>query len=404
MVNKDEYNINISIIVKTLNVKFSPLILDVKNKHVICRSCAGVCGKQHIVQNMTEQDFTDENPTTPITSPVEVTPSTTGSMTSSTAGFYFECAVVFIGVVGTAANALILYAMVASKQHKKQVLIFNQNALDCYSCLFLVITFILKLCNIYLSGTLGYWLCMILFSETLFWCGIIGSILNLAAITVERYLKVVHAVWSKKKLRKWMIYSAAAFSWFASIVYNCALNFSTSVVIDGVCYGIVVWKSRAAKLAHGIWNFASFYAFMLLLFIFCYWSILMAIRRQASVMAGHATTGPNTSQAQSNQIQSNIIKTMIVVCAFYAITYTPVFVYFFLLNLGYNITLLEDTYYAILFISFLYICANPFIYATKFDPVKRVLLGLIPCKKNTVQPVETVSSRVAATRTAHTQN
>ena len=33
------------------------------------------------------------------------------------------------------------------------------------------------------------------------------------------------------------------------------------------------------------------------------------------------------------------------------------------------------------FLRFLYICANPFIYATKFDPVRRILKGLIPCKK-----------------------
>jgi len=32
--------------------------------------------------------------------------------------------------VGAAANALILYAMIASNQHKKQLLIFNQNIFD----------------------------------------------------------------------------------------------------------------------------------------------------------------------------------------------------------------------------------------------------------------------------------
>ena len=252
-------------------------------------------GKLNIMQSMTEQSSTVEDQTASPSSPVEVTSSATGSdMTSSASGFYFKCAVVFIGVVGTAANALILYAMVASKQHKKQVLIFNQNALDLYSCLFLVITYVAKLCNVYLSGTLGYWLCMIFFSENLLWCGIIGSIINLAAITVERYLKVVHAVWSKNKLHKWMIYSAGAFSWLSAIVYNQAVNFSTSAVIDGVCYGSVVWKSRVAAVAHGIWNFVSFYAFMLLLFTFCYWRILMAIRHQASVLAGHTTAGPST--------------------------------------------------------------------------------------------------------------
>jgi len=38
-----------------------------------------------------------------------------------------------VGVVGIAANAIVLYAMVASKQHKKQVLVFNQNALAIYT-------------------------------------------------------------------------------------------------------------------------------------------------------------------------------------------------------------------------------------------------------------------------------
>jgi len=67
---------------------------------------AGVSGKHHIAHNtMTEQGSAVEDQT----SPVDVAQSITGSdMTSSSsirAGFYFECAVVFIGVVGTAANA-----------------------------------------------------------------------------------------------------------------------------------------------------------------------------------------------------------------------------------------------------------------------------------------------------------
>jgi len=44
--------------------------------------------------------------------------------------FYFQCAVVIIGVVGTATNGLVLYAMIASNQPKKQLLIFNQNIFD----------------------------------------------------------------------------------------------------------------------------------------------------------------------------------------------------------------------------------------------------------------------------------
>jgi len=61
----------------------------------------------------------------------------TGMTSSSTRGpdFYFEVPVVIIGTVGAAANALVVYAMIASNQHKKQLLIFNQNLFDLCICL-----------------------------------------------------------------------------------------------------------------------------------------------------------------------------------------------------------------------------------------------------------------------------
>jgi len=87
---------------------------------------------------------------------------------------------------------------------------------------------------------------------------------------------------------------------------------------------------------------------------------------------------------------------MIFVSAFYVVSDTPMDIYYLLVNINVNLTLLESGYYAAMFISFLYICANPFIYATNFDPVKRVLLGLIPCKKTSVQPIESVEMKPAA--------
>ena len=91
-----------------------------------------------------QASFTFDDPTT---IPDDITHHTTGSsMTSSSSRgvrFYFECAVLVIGIVGTAANGVVLYAMVASKQHQKQVLIFNQNLLDFFSCFSLAATSVL---------------------------------------------------------------------------------------------------------------------------------------------------------------------------------------------------------------------------------------------------------------------
>jgi len=294
---------------------------------------------------------------------------------------YFNCAVIVIGVVGMATNGLILYAMLASKQHKKNVLIFHQNVFDFVSCLFLVITFSLRHWNTHLTGSRGYWVCTILLSGIFLSSTLSGSVFNLAMITVERYLRVVHSEWRKAKLRDWMIYSAMAFAWIGPIIYNLSGMFPTTAVRGGVCYAYFFYESEAAKQIAWYFHLLSYYVLILLIFILCYWRILVVIRRQARVMAGHGASGSSAAQTQMNEMQTSVIKTMLYVSIFYAISWLPRYTYEFLQNLVVNTTAPANvSYYVVTIIVFLYICANPFVYATNLSPVKQVLLQLIPCK------------------------
>ena len=326
------------------------------------------------------------------------------SPVSSDFKFYFKCAVIFIGAVGMATNALVLYALVASKQHKKHVLIVNQNALDLFNSFFLVINFVVKLLNLRLTGTLGYWLCMLILSEYFVTLGNTSSIVNLAAISIDRYLKVVHHRWSKKRLRPWMIYSVMAFAWLVAIVHMTTQVFETTRVVDGVCYGHAFFKSRSHQVASTVFYVSAYYVVIIAIFIFCYGRILMTIRRQASLMAAHsdAGAGPSTAQTQSSQMQSSVIKTktqssqmqstviktMIFVCAFFAVARLPTMIYVIILTLNPGTLLLDERYYVSVFISYLYTCTNPFIYAVKLDPVRQILVGMIPRKRSSVQSAQ----------------
>ena len=311
----------------------------------------------------------------------------TDAVTSPTgADYYVQCAVLVIAIVAMASNGLIVYALVASKQHKKHLLILHQNALDLFASFFMVINYALRICNIYLTGAFGYWLCTLIISGSFNGWGVCTSIINLAIITVERYLKVVHPVWSKNKLRNWMIYSAMAMAWIVSFVSSIVVGIATTGVIDGICYGFMFWASKTANIIYFVWYVLSYYVIILIIFIFCYWHILIVIRRQARVMAGHSAAGSSAAQAQSNQIQTNVIKTMIIVCTFCAVCYLPGYVGFMMINISpVPIPGMEVVYHLSQFLETLYMCANPFIYATKFDPVKQVLLHMIPCKKNSGQ-------------------
>ena len=137
----------------------------------------------------TGQDSTFEDPTE--TTPIDIISQITGRsvMPSSAPRFYFQCAVLVVGVIGAALNALVLYALMASKQHLKHMLIFSQNALDFVNCLFTVVAYSVNLSGVYLTGTLGHWLCLTLLSDAGSWGAYVGSVINLSAIAIERYLR-----------------------------------------------------------------------------------------------------------------------------------------------------------------------------------------------------------------------
>jgi len=333
--------------------------------------------------------MTDQTSTTWNFADVVTTTDNSPAASSSTDfHFYFRCANLIIAVVGAAGNALVLYALVASQQHRKHLLIVNQNVLDFFSSFVLIIIHAIKLCNIYLTGTTGYWICVTVLSGVLGAWGQVGSIINLAIITTDRYLKVVHPVWSKKRLRPVVIYSAMAFAWFVGIITTTPVVFETSRVIRGRCYSFVFFKSKVARMATNIYYSISFYFAIIIIFIFCYGRILVAIRRQASVMAGHSANGSSTANAQSNRTESNVIKTMILVSALYVVAWLPTNVYNLLLSLDLLDPLMNSRFYAITAVSFLYISANPFIYATKFNPVRQILRKMILCQKPAIQPTD----------------
>lgn len=139
---------------------------------------------------MAEQSRAVGDPTKVFTTSLDVTQrAATGNsvMLPGAAGFYFQSMVIVIGIAGTATNALIVYAMVASGEHKTHVLICNQNVLDLVSCFCLAVNYSTKIADIRLTGTAGYWLCMMILSENVFWCPAGGSLtlLSLPLIAVE---------------------------------------------------------------------------------------------------------------------------------------------------------------------------------------------------------------------------
>jgi len=224
-----------------------------------------------------------------------------------TVEFYFEYALLAIGIFGTAANALVLYALILHHAHeaKKRVvnlLIINQNLLDLSCCLLLVISISVRINNPHITGAFGYFLCATFVKDNATYCALFASIINLVALTVERYLKVVHPFWSKKRLKRWMIHAAIAFAWIGGIVSVARSAGLNMRVEDGIC--LSYFKSAELELILGTCSLAIFFLLPLIIFVYCYGCIVIVMRRQMRAMAGHSVEGTSApksaSQAQFN--------------------------------------------------------------------------------------------------------
>jgi len=209
---------------------------------------------------------------------------------------------------------------------------------------------------------------------------------------VERYLKVVHPVWSQNKLRGWTEYLAMVAAWIVSFIANVAVVFPTSDVIDGVCYAYMIWKNQKARLFYFVWNFVSFYLVIIFVFVFCYGRILLVIRRQSRVMASHTAEGSGVAQNQCSRIQSSVTRTMVLVSALYAISWLPsCYVYFLFVSLHPYPISHDEVYYASILLAYSYMFTNPFIYIKSWIQSEKSCCVLCRVTRPPSRPLEVLS-------------
>ena len=81
----------------------------------------------------------------------------------------------------------------------------------------------------------------------------------------------------------------------------------------------------------------------------------------------------SAAQKKTTKTQMNVIKTFLIISICFVLCWFPNRVYFFLFNMSIVTNLSSNARYITVFLAFLNVCLNPFIYAAKLDPVKKYL-------------------------------
>ena len=195
----------------------------------------------------------------------------------------FEESVIAIGIIGGIANLLMFLILARSKVRKLEMAtVFNQMVLDFICCLQLVISYVLKIVDIDYSITIiGSVVCKTLTGETMIWYFLGSSTANLVVLTLERYVKIAHAVFHKRNFRQWMSFVAISFTWVNfDITLSAFVDSSATIVLDGYCAIYAQFPTSINASVYANYKFIFNYIVPLVVFVFCYSCILQITRKR----------------------------------------------------------------------------------------------------------------------------
>jgi hypothetical protein len=298
--------------------------------------------------------------------------------------------------IGVLANAFVMLALCASTQQMgKQsvnVLFINQVSLDLFTSVCVVVIYSMKLAN-YPVYNSGYFVCVFIANDNLIWGGLAGSMVNLASVAVERYVKVVHPIWHTNKVRSWMIYLVAGIAWANGILVDMVNISANTSFVNGNC--IVQGRSKTARLICNTWLFVFYIVIALVLIIYSYLRIVIAVRGRVDTFAKRHSNNPLavTANEQSMRVQMNAVKTMIAISASYIAYWMPscILEMWSLSNDNFKIGLY--VYFVTILLMSTNVAVNPLIYVTKYEPVKKFCRRLISYRglRAAAKPMPTIN-------------
>ncbi|KAK2154721.1 hypothetical protein LSH36_259g01016 [Paralvinella palmiformis] len=311
-----------------------------------------------------------------------------------------------IGAVGLTGNTFVVVVIMSASKMRKQLTnayIINQSVIDGTISLFLILTTIFE-DDGRKYHTLGDEIfCKLWLTKIWLWGFFVTSSYNLLALTLERYLAVVHPIWHKLKMTKNKVAVSIVFVWFFGPVYNLAYMIPTAGITEtGYCTVYSIWPNSLSQHAVGVLTiFIQFFGPLFML-VFFYTRMIIVLRRRVAPEGSsnsNRESGGGTVQVRKSdsmaRARKNILKTLAMVAFSFVFCWTWNQIYYLMFNLGLMTGDFTSVFYNFTVVMvFLNCCINPFIYIAKYEQFQKTMKMLFCNKETNVEETQLCNSSV----------
>ena len=167
--------------------------------------------------------------------------------------------------------------------HKQlsNVYVVNQNIIDCLSSFLLIYQTTSSFAMpILVEGQLVSEIyCRLWHSGWLHWGLFISSTYNVVVLTIERYLKIVHPIIHKNSFSLRRAKILLAVIWLFGFAFEVAVVVSSTTERGSLCLIVAVWPNVIVRQMAGCFQVAVLYFITTSVFIFCYTTMIRALKR-----------------------------------------------------------------------------------------------------------------------------
>lgn len=317
-----------------------------------------------------------------------------------------------IGTLGLLGNSLVLIVLVYYKPmrlRQSNIYIGNQSVIDWLVSLIVILTTVFQDDGEgTLSGFAGEAYCRLWLTKMPLWGLFVSSSCNLVALTIERYLAVVHAIWHKMHFGKRKIWISIALAWVTGVGYNAAYMIPTARLVNGgSCTVYSVYPSVTVQRFNGVLTICVQFFIPLVVLIYCYTRMALVLRSRVQPKpdsergaSANGSSGKNVMSNNMSRARRNIIKTLAVVSFCFVVCWIWNQIFFLMYNLGYDADFTSTFYHFTVVAVFCNCCINPFIYAAKYEQFQDGLKKLF-CRTKTGDIQGSTSDAASGTQNTH---